>query len=200
MKIVFATNNQHKLQEIMEILGDQFEILSLADIGCHEDIPETGNTLEANAHQKAEYVFDHYHIDCFADDTGLEVDALGGAPGVHSARYAEGTDHNSEANMAKLLRELGDNDNRKARFRTVISLIQMEGGNPVCSREYQFEGVVEGRIDREKHGSEGFGYDPVFIPEGYDKSFAELGEEIKNQISHRARAVKKLAEWLKTEG
>ncbi|MBP6273291.1 non-canonical purine NTP diphosphatase [Hallella sp.] len=200
MKIVFATNNQHKLQEIREILGDQFEILSLADIGCHEDIPETGNTLEANAHQKAEYVFDHYHIDCFADDTGLEVDALGGAPGVHSARYAEGTDHNSEANMAKLLRELGDNDNRKARFRTVISLIQMEGGNPVCSREYQFEGVVEGRIDREKHGSEGFGYDPVFIPEGYDKSFAELGEEIKNQISHRARAVKKLAEWLKTEG
>lgn len=200
MKIVFATNNQHKLQEIREILGDQFEILSLADIGCHEDIPETGNTLEANAHQKAEYVFDHYHIDCFADDTGLEVDALGGAPGVHSARYADGTDHNSEANMAKLLRELGDNDNRKARFRTVISLIQMEGGNPVCSREYQFEGVVEGRIDREKHGSEGFGYDPVFIPEGYDKSFAELGEEIKNQISHRARAVKKLAEWLKTEG
>lgn len=200
MKIVFATNNQHKLQEIREILGDQFEILSLADIGCHEDIPETGNTLEANAHQKAEYVFDHYHIDCFADDTGLEVDALGGAPGVHSARYAEGTDHNSEANMAKLLRELGDNDNRKARFRTVISLIQMESGNPVCSREYQFEGVVEGRIDREKHGSEGFGYDPVFIPEGYDKSFAELGEEIKNQISHRARAVKKLAEWLKTEG
>lgn len=200
MKIVFATNNQHKLQEIREILGDQFEILSLADIGCHEDIPETGNTLEANAHQKAEYVFDHYHIDCFADDTGLEVDALGGAPGVHSARYAEGTDHNSEANMAKLLRELGDNDNRKARFRTVISLIQMEGGNPVCSREYQFKGVVEGRIDREKHGSEGFGYDPVFIPEGYDKSFAELGEEIKNQISHRARAVKKLAEWLKTEG
>ncbi len=200
MKIVFATNNQHKLQEIREILGDQFEILSLADIGCHEDIPETGNTLEANAHQKAEYVFDHYHIDCFADDTGLEVDALGGAPGVHSARYAEGTDHNSEANMAKLLRKLGDNDNRKARFRTVISLIQMEGGNPVCSREYQFEGVVEGRIDREKHGSEGFGYDPVFIPEGYDKSFAELGEEIKNQISHRARAVKKLAEWLKTEG
>lgn len=200
MKIVFATNNQHKLQEIREILGDQFEILSLADIGCHEDIPETGNTLEANAHQKAEYVFDHYHIDCFADDTGLEVDALGGAPGVHSARYAEGTDHNSEANMAKLLRELGDNDNRKAQFRTVISLIQMEGGNPVCSREYQFEGIVEGRIDREKHGSEGFGYDPVFIPEGYDKSFAELGEEIKNQISHRARAVKKLAEWLKTEG
>ncbi len=199
MKIVFATNNQHKLQEIREILGDQFEILSLSDIGCHEDIPETGNTLEANAHQKAEYVFDHYHIDCFADDTGLEVDALGGAPGVHSARYADGTDHDSEANMAKLLRELGDNPNRHARFRTVISLIQMEGGNPVCSREYQFEGSVEGRIDREKHGNGGFGYDPLFIPEGHDKSFAELGEEVKNQISHRARAVKKLAEWLKAE-
>ena len=196
MKIVFATNNQHKLQEIREILGDQFEILSLADIGCHEDIPETGNTLEANAHQKAEYVFDHYHIDCFADDTGLEVDALGGAPGVHSARYAEGTDHNSEANMAKLLRELGDNDNRKARFRTVISLIQMEGGNPVCSREYQFEGVVEGRIDREKHGSEGFGYDPVFIPEGYDKTFGELPAELKNHISHRARAIQELVRVL----
>lgn len=199
MKIVFATNNQHKLWEIREILGDQFEILSLADIGCHEDIPETGNTLEANAHQKAEYVFDHYHIDCFADDTGLEVDALGGAPGVHSARYAEGTDHNSEANMDKLLRELGSNTNRQARFRTVISLIQMEGGNPVCSREYQFEGSVEGRIGHERHGNGGFGYDPLFIPEGYDKSFAELGEEVKNQISHRARAVKKLAEWLKAE-
>ncbi len=199
MKIVFATNNQHKLREIREILGDQFEILSLADIGCHEDIPETGNTLEANAHQKAEYVFDHYHIDCFADDTGLEVDALGGAPGVHSARYAEGTDHNSEANMDKLLRELGNNTNRQARFRTVISLIQMEGGNPVCSREYQFEGSVEGRIGHERHGNGGFGYDPLFIPEGYDKSFAELGEEVKNQISHRARAVKKLAEWLKAE-
>lgn len=199
MKIVFATNNQHKLREIREILGDQFEILSLADIGCHEDIPETGNTLEANAHQKAEYVFDHYHIDCFADDTGLEVDALGGAPGVHSARYAEGTDHNSEANMDKLLRELGSNTNRQARFRTIISLIQMEGGNPVCSREYQFEGSVEGRIGHERHGNGGFGYDPLFIPEGYDKSFAELGEEVKNQISHRARAVKKLAEWLKAE-
>lgn len=200
-KIVFATNNEHKLKEIREILGDQFEIVSLSDIGCHEDIPETGNTLEANAHQKAEYVFDHYHLDCFADDTGLEVDALGGAPGVHSARYAaldgEGADHSSEANMAKLLRELDGVDDRRARFRTVISLIQMEGGNPVCSREYQFEGIVEGRIDTARHGSEGFGYDPLFIPDGYDKSFAELGEEVKNQISHRARAVKKLAEWLK---
>lgn len=138
-------------------------------------------------------------IDCFADDTGLEVDALDGEPGVHSARYAEGTDHDSEANMRKLLGKLGDNANRKARFRTVISLIQMEGGNPVCSREYRFEGTVEGRIAHEKHGNEGFGYDPIFIPDGYDKSFAELGEEVKNKISHRAKAVKKLAEWLLSE-
>lgn len=181
MKIVFATNNPHKLQEIREILGPTFEIVSLADIGCHEDIPETGNSLEANAHQKAEYIFDKYHIDCFADDTGLEVDALDGEPGVHSARYAEGTDHDSEANMRKLLGKLGDNANRKARFRTVISLIQMEGGNPVCSREYRFEGTVEGRIAHEKHGNEGFGYDPIFIPDGYDKSFAELGEEVKTR-------------------
>lgn len=196
MKIVFATNNAHKLQEIRDILGPDFDIVSLADIGCHEDIPETGYTLEANAHQKAEYIFDNYHLDCFADDTGLEVDALDGEPGVHSARYAEGTDHDSEANMAKLLRKLDDNPNRKARFRTVISLIQMEGGNPLCSREYRFEGIVEGRIAYEKHGTEGFGYDPIFIPDGYDKSFAELGEDIKNKISHRARAVKKLADWL----
>lgn len=199
MKIVFATNNAHKLQEIRDILGPAFEIVSLSETGCHEDIPETGNTLEANAHQKAEYVFDHYHIGCFADDTGLEVDALGGEPGVHSARYADGTDHDSEANMAKLLAKLGDNPNRRARFRTVISLIQMEGGNPLCSREYQFEGTVEGTIAYHKQGSGGFGYDPIFIPEGYDKSFAELGEEVKNKISHRARAVAKLAEWLNNE-
>ena len=199
MKIVFATNNKHKLQEIRDILGNDIEIVSLEDIGCHEEIPETGSTLEANAHQKAEYIFDHYHLNCFADDTGLEVDALGGAPGVHSARYAEGTDHDSEANMKKLLCELGDNTNRKARFRTVISLIQMEGDNPLCSREYQFEGTVTGRIAKEKHGSAGFGYDPLFIPDGYDKSFAELGEDIKNRISHRARAVAKLAEHLKAE-
>lgn len=198
-KIVFATNNPNKLREIREILGSRFEVVSLAEIGCHDDIPETGSTLEANALQKAQYIHDHYGLDCFADDTGLEVDALGGAPGVHSARYAEGTDHDSEANMRKLLGKLGDNANRKARFRTVISLIQMEGGNPVCSREYRFEGTVEGRIAHEKHGNEGFGYDPIFIPDGYDKSFAELGEEVKNKISHRAKAVKKLAEWLLSE-
>lgn len=194
MKIVFATNNQHKLQEIRDILGSDFEIVSLNDIGCHADIPETGSTLEENAHQKAQYVFDHYHLSCFADDTGLEVEALNGAPGVHSARYAEGTDHNSEANMDKLLRELGDTTHREARFRTVISLLLTEDDT---YSEHLFEGVVTGRIDTEKHGTEGFGYDPLFIPDGYDESFAQLGEEIKNQISHRARAVKKLEAFLK---
>ena len=189
MKIVFATNNKHKLEEIKDILGKDFEIVSLAEIGCHEDIPETGVTLQENARQKSTYVVEHYNQNCFADDTGLEVEALGGEPGVHSARYAEGTDHDSEANMRKLLTKLDGQTNRKACFRTVISLI-------IDGVEHQFEGKVEGRIATEKHGTEGFGYDPIFIPEGYDKSFAELGEEIKNQISHRARAVKKLAEYL----
>ena len=189
MKIVFATNNKHKLEEIKDILGKDFEIVSLAEIGCHEDIPETGLTLEENARQKATYIVEHYNHDCFADDTGLEVDALNGEPGVHSARYAEGTDHDSEANMRKLLSKMSNIKDRTARFRTVISLI-------INGVEHQFEGRVEGRIATEKHGKEGFGYDPIFIPEGYDKSFAELGEEVKNQISHRARAVKKLAEYL----
>ena len=189
MKIVFATNNKHKLEEIKDILGKDFEIVSLVEIGCHEDIPETGLTLEENAHQKSTYIVEHYNHDCFADDTGLEVDALNGEPGVHSARYAEGTDHDSEANMRKLLSKMSNVKDRTARFRTVISLI-------INGVEHQFEGRVEGRIATEKHGKEGFGYDPIFIPEGYDKSFAELGEEVKNQISHRARAVKKLAEYL----
>ena len=157
----------------------------MAEIGCHEDIPETGATLEENARQKSSYVVEHYVQNCFADDTGLEVEALGGEPGVHSARYAEGTDHDSEANMRKLLTNLEGKANRKACFRTIISLI-------IDGVEHQFEGKVEGRIATEKHGTEGFGYDPIFIPEGYDKSFAELGEEIKNQISHRARAVKEV--------
>lgn len=189
MKIVFATNNKHKLEEIEDILGKDFEIVSLAEIGCHEDIPETGLTLEENARQKSTYIVEYYNHDCFADDTGLEVDALKGEPGVHSARYAEGTDHDSEANMRKLLSKMSNVKDRTARFRTVISLI-------INGVEHQFEGRVEGRIATEKHGKEGFGYDPIFIPEGYDKSFAELGEEVKNQISHRARAVKKLAEYL----
>ncbi len=191
MKIVFATNNKNKLREIREIVGDKFEILSLANINCDVDIPETGATLEENAMQKARYVWDNYHMNVFADDTGLEVEALGGEPGVHSARYAEGTDHDSNANMTKLLRRLDKNNNRKARFRTVIALIMNEGQTIV-----EFEGKVEGHIATEKHGTEGFGYDPIFVPEGYDKSFAQLGEEIKNGISHRARAVKKLAEYL----
>ena len=201
MKIVFATNNQHKLQEIRDILGSEFEIVSLKDIGCDVDIPETGNTLEENAMQKAQYVYDHYNLSCFADDTGLEVETLNGEPGVHSARYAEGTDHDSEANMAKLLRNLEGKDNRKARFLTVIALIQKQDVCPCgCTsikKVNRFEGIVDGSIATEKHGTAGFGYDPIFVPEGYDKSFAELGESIKNGISHRARAVAKLAEYLK---
>ena len=201
MKIVFATNNQHKLQEIRDILGSEFEIVSLKDIGCDVDIPETGNTLEENAMQKAQYVYDHDNLSCFADDTGLEVEALNGEPGVHSARYAEGNDHDSEANMAKLLRNLEGKDNRKARFRTVIALIQKQDVCPCgCTsikKVNRFEGIVDGSIATEKHGTAGFGYDPIFVPEGYDKSFAELGESIKNGISHRARAVAKLAEYLK---
>lgn len=194
-RIVFATNNQHKLQEIREILSPEFEIVSLKEIGCHEDIPETGNTLEENALQKARYISERYHISCFADDTGLEVEALGGAPGVHSARYAEGTDHDSEANMTKLLGELEGKENRQARFRTVIALIEL--GEDETENVHLFEGIVEGHISTERQGNDGFGYDPIFVPEGYEKSFAALGETIKNHISHRARAVKKLAEYLK---
>ena len=206
MKIVFATNNQHKLSEIRSILGDSIEVLSLKDIGCDVDIPETGTTLEENALQKAQYVYDHYHISCFADDTGLEVDALDGAPGVYSARYASMAgdsgqmSHDSEANMARLLKELGNNNNRKARFRTVIALIQKKDVCPCgCTsikEIHKFEGIVEGEIIRERRGGEGFGYDPIFQPNGYDQTFAELGMEIKNHISHRARATQKLADYL----
>ena len=200
MKIVFATNNQHKLDEIRAILGPSFEVVSLADIGCHEDIPETGTTLEENALIKAEYVYNKYHLSCFADDTGLEVEALNGAPGVYSARYAGGEGHDSEANMQKLLRELANNNNRKARFRTVIALIEKKDVCPCgCTSikvVHKFEGIVDGEITREKSGAEGFGYDPIFRPDGYDQTFAELGTDIKNQISHRARATAKLAEFL----
>ena len=191
-KIVFATNNKHKLDEIREILGARFDVVSLKDIGCDVDIPETGDTLEENALMKAEYVKQHFGMDCFADDTGLEVEALNGAPGVHSARYAEGTDHDSNANMEKLLRELGNNNNRKARFRTVIALL-------LNGETHQFEGIVNGRIAFEKHGTEGFGYDPIFVPDGYQHSFAELGMDVKNHISHRARAVAQLADFLNNE-
>ncbi|MBQ6187674.1 MAG: non-canonical purine NTP diphosphatase [Prevotella sp.] len=195
MKIIFATNNRHKLEEISCILGNRFEVLSLADIDCHDDIPEDADTLEENAMIKARYIWDHYHMNVFADDTGLEVDALGGRPGVHSARYAEGTDHDSEANMKKLLGELAENNNRNARFRTVIALL-LGNDEENAPSAYEFEGIVNGTIAHERHGSEGFGYDPIFVPDGYDKSFAELGNEVKNTISHRARAVAKLAEFL----
>lgn len=206
MKIVFATNNQHKLEEIRAILGDRFEIVSLAEIGCHEDIPETGSTLEENALMKAQYVYDHYNVSCFADDTGLEVDALGNAPGVYSARYASlaapvngglaAAPHDSEANMERLLRELGNNDNRKARFRTVIAFIEKRGTDD--KQTHCFEGIVNGEIIRERRGGEGFGYDPIFQPEGYTQTFAELGTDVKNTISHRARATQQLAEYLQT--
>ena len=191
MKIVFATNNQNKLIEVRKILGNQFKVLSLEDIGCHDDIPEKGQTLEDNALIKAQYVYNKYHVDCFADDTGLEVDALGGAPGVYSARYAGGAGHDSQANMTKLLHELENNNNRRARFRTVIALI-------INGKTKTFEGIVNGEIITQRRGGEGFGYDPIFQPEGCNKTFAELGTDIKNQISHRARAVQKLADHLKT--
>lgn len=192
MKIVFATNNKHKLDEIRSILGSRFEILSLNDIGCNSDIPETANTLEGNAIQKARYIVENFGYDCFADDTGLEVPALGGEPGVHSARYAEGTDHDSEANMQKLLRCLADKDDRRAQFRTVICLARKDD----VADYTLFEGVVKGTIAKEKQGTEGFGYDPIFVPESYEESFAQLGMDIKNSISHRARAVEKLARYL----
>jgi XTP/dITP diphosphohydrolase len=186
--MVVATNNAHKLKEIAAILGQEIELLSLKDIQCFADIPETADTLEGNARQKAMYIYENYGMDCFADDTGLEVEALGGAPGVFSARYA-GEGHDSEANMQKLLKELAGKENRKAQFRTVICLIRN-------GKEHLFEGIVKGEIIQEKRGGEGFGYDPIFVPEGYDLTFAELGDDVKNTISHRARAVEKLCQFL----
>ena len=190
-KLVFATNNAHKLEEVAAILGDQVELLSLNDIGCQADIPETAETLEGNALLKSSYIYKNYHLDCFADDTGMEVEALTGAPGVYSARYAGGEGHDAQANMLKLLHELDGKENRKAQFRTAISLI-LDG------KEYLFEGVIKGEIIKEKRGDSGFGYDPVFMPKGYDRTFAELGNDIKNQISHRALAVQKLCEFLQS--
>ena len=188
-KLVFASNNQHKLDEVRSILGNRIEILSLADIGCHDDIPETADTLEGNAEQKARYVYERYGMDCFADDTGLEVEALGGGPGVHTARYAYPDRHDPEANTQKLLAELKNKSTRKARFRTVIALIEK-------GKCRFFEGIVNGEIASEKRGTHGFGYDPVFIPEDTGLTFAELGVDVKNDISHRARAVRKLAEYI----
>ena len=189
-RLVFATNNAHKLEEIRAILGNSIEILSLADIHCHADIPETADTLEGNARQKSRYVYEHYGLDCFADDTGLEVESLGGAPGVYSARYADGQGHDSQANMNKLLKEMEEKNDRKAQFRTIISLIEK-------GEERQFEGIVKGQITREKRGESGFGYDPIFQPDGYETTFAELGSDIKNRNSHRARAVAALCDYLR---
>ena len=187
-KIVFATNNAHKLQEVSEILEDKIQIMNLKDIHCDEEIPETSDTIEGNAYQKANYIYEHYHVDCFADDTGLEVEALNGAPGVYSARYA-GPQHNSKDNIRKLLTDMQDIENRNAQFRTAIVLI-LDG------KIHLFEGNIKGTIIRSERGSGGFGYDSVFVPDGFEKTFAELGEEIKNKISHRAIATKKLVKFL----
>lgn len=191
-QIVFATNNAHKLSEVRAMLEGRIEILSLADIGCTADIPETAATLEGNALLKARYVRDHFALDCFADDTGLEVDALGGAPGVHTARYAYPDRHDPEANNRKLLAALAGRADRTARFRTVIALVR-------GTSEYLFEGVVEGTIATEPTGTDGFGYDPVFAPVETGLTFAQMGTAAKNTISHRARAVARLAEFLAQE-
>ena len=188
MKLVFATNNAHKLEEVQAIVGDRFTIKSLSDIGCSDDIPETGDTFEENAQQKTDYLFERYGLDCFGDDSGLEIDALDGEPGVYSARYSGSRD--MEKNIDLVLSKLGDNPERTARFRTVISLFMNK-------QQYFFEGSIEGDIIHERKGLRGFGYDPIFIPKGYDKSFAEMTAEEKNKISHRAIAVGKLARFLK---
>jgi XTP/dITP diphosphohydrolase len=198
-KLVFATNNANKINEVKALLeacgpevSERYEVLSLRDIGCNEDIPENSNTFAGNALQKAEYVNVHYDVDCFADDSGLEVRALGMDPGVRSARYAmdEGFDHNSEANNDKLLRKLKRVRDRSAQFRTVIVLL-MDG------KMQEFEGICRGSITTERSGSQGFGYDPIFRPQGYDITFAEMSMEEKNAISHRGKAVRALVEYLK---
>ena len=190
-KLVFATNNEHKLRELREILNGEFELLSLKDIGCNEEIPETGTTLEVNASQKSHYIWEKYGIDAFADDTGLEIESLNNEPGVYSARYA-GEARSAEDNMQKVLDKMKNTSNRKARFRCVFSLI-MNG------KETQFEGNVDGVILYEKEGEKGFGYDPIFLPEGFNHSFASLSPAEKNSISHRGRAVQKLVEYLKKQ-
>ena len=188
MKIIFATNNAHKLSEVQAVLGDGFTLVTPRECGVTEEIPEEQDTLEGNASQKSHYLYDRTHLDCFADDTGLEVEALGGAPGVHSARYA--TDgHDFAANNRLLLKNMEGVENRRARFRTVISLI-------LNGEEHLFEGVVEGRILDRETGHEGFGFDPLFVPDGSDRTFAEMSAEEKNAVSHRGRAVRKLAAFL----
>ena len=189
MELCFATNNQHKLDEVSQLLGDSFKVVSLEAIGCTEELPEEQDTLEGNSLQKAKYVSDKFNISCFADDTGLEVEVLGGAPGVYSARYA-GEQRSSEDNMNLLLEKLVNQTNRKARFRTVITLI-------LDNQTYQFEGIANGEILESKRGEKGFGYDPLFLPEGMNKSMAELTSTEKNAISHRGEAVRKLVAFLK---
>jgi XTP/dITP diphosphohydrolase len=180
-KIVFATNNAHKLQELRQMLGDRYEILGLADIGCHEDIPETADNIEGNAQMKASYVKEHYGYDCFSDDTGLEIDALNGEPGVHSARYV--AEHDFAANLKAVLKKMEGAADRSARFVTVLALVSPDGVEKTA------EGEVRGTMATEPHGEGGFGYDPAFIPEGYDKTFGELPAAVKNSMSHRARAL-----------
>ncbi len=187
-QIIFATNNKHKLEEARAIIGDSFQVLSLDDIACTEELPETSSTLEGNAAQKAMFVHHRYNVSCFADDTGLEIEALDGEPGVFSARYA-GEENNSERNMAKVLDKMEGVNNRRARFRTVIALI-------IDGELYQFEGIVNGSIAENKKGDNGFGYDPIFVPVGYDLSFAQLPIEVKNSISHRALAIEELSKSL----
>lgn len=189
MDLVFASNNQHKTEEVQAIIGDDIVLKSLNDIGCFDEIPETGNTFAENAGQKSRYVYERYHCDCFADDSGLEIDALNFEPGVHSAHYSGSRDF--EKNMQLVLDRLAGKTNRKARFKTVISLI-LDG------KEHLFEGSVEGNITEQRSGSKGFGYDPIFKPDGYDISFAEMDPAEKNRISHRAKAMEKLISFLKT--
>jgi XTP/dITP diphosphohydrolase len=185
--LVFATNNQHKLEEVQAMIGDRFLLKSLNDIGCTADIPETGTTFKENASQKSRYLFEHFNVDCFSDDSGLEVDALNAEPGVYSAHYSGSRD--TETNLGLVLTRLGNNSNRKARFRCVVSLI-------LDSQEHFFEGVVEGRIVESRSGASGFGYDPIFQPEGYKITFADMSSEEKNKISHRGKAIAKLTDFL----
>lgn len=190
MKLVFATNNKNKLVEISRLIHSDVQLLSLDDIGCTDEVPENQLTLEGNALEKASYIFEKIGVNCFADDTGLEVDALNGEPGVFSARYA-GPEKSAEANITKLLQELSGKTNRNARFRTVIALI-LDG------KEYLFEGIVNGRIIAQRQGTSGFGYDPVFVPDGYTETFAQMDLNLKNQISHRGMATRKLIDFLNT--
>ena len=190
IELIFATNNQHKLGELSRLAGDKFHLFSLKDINCFDDIPETADTLEENAALKARYIWKKFGRNCFADDTGLEVDALNGQPGVYSARYA-GEDQNSEANLMKVLGEMSGNSNRVARFRTVICLI-------IDGNEYFFEGIVSGYLLSDRRGIDGFGYDPIFVPDGLDKTFAEMDLDVKNKISHRGKATEKLLHFLRS--